>query len=174
MKYSHVTKKRLWLSFPKVSRKTFCSKPAYLFPAYDPGGSYSREVKVTQSCPTLCNPRDCTVHGILQDRILEWVAFPFSWRRRPFSWRREKLPTPVFLSWRIPWACQATVHGITKSQTWLSDFHFHFMIQGRLSSSIKRSVVGSLRDGPRDQVTLKKCVLGHHFWEGARSEMSLP
>ena len=28
------------------------------------------KVKVTQSCPTLCDPMDC---------ILEWVAFPFSW-----------------------------------------------------------------------------------------------
>ena len=36
------------------------------------------EVKVTQSCPTLCNPMDYTFHGILQTRILEWVAFPFS------------------------------------------------------------------------------------------------
>ena len=35
-------------------------------------------VKVTQSCATLCNPVDYTVHGILQARILEWVAFPFS------------------------------------------------------------------------------------------------
>ena len=35
-------------------------------------------VKVTQSCQTLCNPMDCTVHGILQARIPEWVAFPFS------------------------------------------------------------------------------------------------
>ena len=34
--------------------------------------------KVAQSCPTLCNPMDCTIHGILQARILEWVAFPFS------------------------------------------------------------------------------------------------
>ena len=34
-------------------------------------------VKVTKSCPTLCNPMDYTVHGILQARILEWVAFPF-------------------------------------------------------------------------------------------------
>ena len=33
------------------------------------------EVKVTQSCPTLCNPMNYTVHGILQARILEWVAF---------------------------------------------------------------------------------------------------
>ena len=26
----------------------------------------------------LCNPMDCTVHGILQARILDWVAVPFS------------------------------------------------------------------------------------------------
>ena len=37
-----------------------------------------KKVKVAQSCPTLCDPTDYTVHGILQARILEWVAFPFS------------------------------------------------------------------------------------------------
>ena len=37
---------------------------------------YSK-VKVTQPCPTLCDSVDW-VHGILQARILEWVAFPFS------------------------------------------------------------------------------------------------
>ena len=41
------------------------------------------KVLVTQLCPTLCNPTDCSppgssVHGILQARILEWVAIPFS------------------------------------------------------------------------------------------------
>ena len=36
------------------------------------------EVKVTQSCPTLCDPMDYIVLGILQTRILEWVAIPFS------------------------------------------------------------------------------------------------
>ena len=37
------------------------------------------KMKVAQSCPTLCDPMDYTVHGILQARILEWVvAFPFS------------------------------------------------------------------------------------------------
>ena len=35
------------------------------------------KVKVTQSCLTLCDLVDYTVHGILQARILEWVAFPF-------------------------------------------------------------------------------------------------
>ena len=34
------------------------------------------KVKVTQLCPTLCYP--WTVHGILQARIIEWVAFSFS------------------------------------------------------------------------------------------------
>ena len=36
------------------------------------------KVKVIQSCPTLCDPMDYTVHRILQARMLEWVAFPFS------------------------------------------------------------------------------------------------
>ena len=36
------------------------------------------ELKVTQSCPTLCDSMDYTVYGILQARILEWVTFPFS------------------------------------------------------------------------------------------------
>ena len=36
------------------------------------------KVKVTQLCPTLCNPMDYRVYGILQARILEWVAFPLS------------------------------------------------------------------------------------------------
>ena len=38
---------------------------------------------VAQPCPTLCDPMDCSlpgssVHGILQARILELVAMPFS------------------------------------------------------------------------------------------------
>ena len=36
------------------------------------------KVNVIQSCLTLCNPMDYTVHGILQARILEWVAIPIS------------------------------------------------------------------------------------------------
>ena len=42
-----------------------------------------RESEVPQSCLTLCDPMDCSppgssVHGILQARILEWVAISFS------------------------------------------------------------------------------------------------
>ena len=41
--------------------------------------------KVVQSCPTLCDPMDCSLpgpsaHGIFQARVLEWSAIAFSWR----------------------------------------------------------------------------------------------
>ena len=36
------------------------------------------KVKVVQLCPTLCDRMDYTVYGILQAKVLEWVAFPFS------------------------------------------------------------------------------------------------
>ena len=41
-------------------------------------GNLKVKVKVTQSCRALCDPMDYTVRGILQARILELVAFPFS------------------------------------------------------------------------------------------------
>ena len=45
------------------------------------------EVKDAQSCPILCDPMDYTVHGILQARILEWVAICFSRRSsQPWDW----------------------------------------------------------------------------------------
>ena len=39
--------------------------------------------EVAQSCPTLCDPMDCSlpgssVHGIFQARVLQWVAISFS------------------------------------------------------------------------------------------------
>ena len=52
---------------------------------------YAYVCSVAQLCPTICNPKDCSlpgssVHGILQARILEWVIMPFN---RRFSWPRE-------------------------------------------------------------------------------------
>ena len=48
------------------------------------------ESEVTQSCPALCDPVDCSLpgsclHAILQARVLEWVAISFS---------RGSLPSP--------------------------------------------------------------------------------
>ena len=59
------------------------------------------KVKVTPSCPTLCDPMDYTVYGILQARILEWVAFPFSRRSsqpRDRSWVSH-IAGGFFTSW---------------------------------------------------------------------------
>ena len=49
-------------------------------------------MKVAQSCPTLCDPMDYTVHGILQARIPECVAFPFS-RGLPNPGIKPRSPT---------------------------------------------------------------------------------
>ena len=59
------------------------------------------EVKVTQSSPTPCNPMDCLVHGILQARILEWVAFPFSrGSSQPRNWTQvSHTAGRFFTSW---------------------------------------------------------------------------
>ena len=53
------------------------------------------------TCPTLCDPMEYTVHGILQARILEWVAFPFS---RGSSQSRDRsqvscIASGFFTSW---------------------------------------------------------------------------
>ena len=50
------------------------------------------KVLITWSCPTLCDPTECSppgssVHGILQERILEWVAISFP---KGTSWPRDQ------------------------------------------------------------------------------------
>ena len=54
------------------------------------------ESEAAQSCPTLCDPLDCSppgssIHGILQARILEWIAIAFS----PIAMRLGKLQETV-------------------------------------------------------------------------------
>ena len=61
------------------------------------------KVNVAQSCLTLCDPMGYIVHGILQARILEWVAFPFS---RGYSQPRAQTQVSLieggfFTSWAI-------------------------------------------------------------------------
>ena len=59
---------------------------------YTSDGKVKKWKLVTQSCPTLCDPVDCSppgssVHGVLQARILEWVDIFFS---RESSWPRNQ------------------------------------------------------------------------------------
>ena len=68
--------------------------------------------KLLQSCPTLCDPMDCSppgfsIHGILQARTLEWVAISFSnawkWNVKVKSLSRVRLPvTPGTTAHQAP------------------------------------------------------------------------
>ena len=63
---------------PEPKAQYYTSKLKLIFPAAAAAAAKSR-----QSCPTLCNPIDgsptgSSVPGILQARILEWVAISFS------------------------------------------------------------------------------------------------
>ena len=59
------------------------------------------KVKVAQSCLTLFDPMDYIVHGILQARILEWVAFSFSkGSSQPRDWTQvSHITGGFFTSW---------------------------------------------------------------------------
>ena len=82
----------LWLGQPPSFGATFKYDKCYIFCLQVETDvlvikNMWKKVIVTQSCPTLCYTMDYTVHGILQARILEWVAFPFS---RGSSQRRDQ------------------------------------------------------------------------------------
>ena len=61
----------------------------------------SSEVTVSQLCLILCDPKDCIVSGILQPRILQWVAFPFSrGSSQPRDWTQvSRIAGRFFTSW---------------------------------------------------------------------------
>ena len=84
-------------------------------------GSVSRCVKSLQSCLTLCDPMDCSppgssVHGILQARILEWLAISYS---RQSPWPRDW--THVSCVFPIGGGCVIS-HGIFRQYfCWIKD-----------------------------------------------------
>ena len=71
-----------------------------------------------QLCPTLCDPKDCcqpgsSVHGILQARILEWVAMPSSSAPSHTGIKPESLTSPGSLAFFPTWEAQMSVVGVT-------------------------------------------------------------
>ena len=107
------------------------------------------ESEVAQSCPTFCDPMDCSlpgssVHGIFQARVLEWDAIAFSVWKAVLLFLFNKhviyylLGTEVGEGNGTPLqhsclenpmhggAWWAAVHGVAKSRTRLSDFTFTF------------------------------------------------
>ena len=71
-------------------------------------GEVKVKVLVAQSCLTICNPMDCippgsSVHGILQARILEWVAIPFSkGSSQPSNWTQVSYIVGRFFTTELP------------------------------------------------------------------------
>ena len=103
--------------------------------------------KSLQSCPTLCDPTDCSppgssVHGTLQARILEWVAIPFC---RRSSQTRDRTRVSFIGRWVL-------YHWVTRESccTLLSSNTAHFS-----------SRPGGLSSQPLYRLTLVQCsVLG--------------
>ena len=91
------------------------------------------DIEVTQSCPTLCDPMDCSlpgscVHGIFHARVLEWVAISFSRIfSRPRDWTQvsrivgrrftvwAKMEIKHLLIWRL-WAQNTNYIHLQKSE----------------------------------------------------------
>ena len=73
------------------------------------------EGEVAQSCPTLCNPVECSlpgssVHGILQARILEWVAKVAQTVKRLSTMRETRVWS---LGWEDPLEKEMAIHSST-------------------------------------------------------------
>ena len=88
--------------------------------------------KSLQLCPTLCNPLDCSppgssAQGILQARILEWVALPFS----------RDLPDPGVkpASFRSP---ALAGRSVTTSATWEAQMIGYYGFPNRLPKHVQK------------------------------------
>ena len=94
---------------------------------------------VTQSCPTPCDPMDCSpsgssVHGIVQARILEWVTIPFS---RGSSRPRDGTRVFCIAGWFFTvWATREALQGNTKELVLVILFSWVGGREGKVSVGI--------------------------------------
>ena len=79
--------------------------------------------KSLQSCPTLCDPMDCSlpsfsIHGILQARTLDWVAISFSnarkWKVKVKSFSRVRF---LATSWTAAYQASPSM-GFSRQEYW--------------------------------------------------------
>ena len=93
------------MNLERVASLVDTSKLYYFVGFWTVYGYIESESEVAQSCPTLCDPVNCSpsgssVHGILQARILDWVAISFS--RGSCGLRTDQLTTTkIPLKWHI-------------------------------------------------------------------------
>ena len=93
------------------------------------------KVKVAQYCQTLWDPMDSTVHAILQARILEWVAFPFS---RGSSQPRDGTQISHIAGGFFPsWATrEAQTHSVEEKRSWAASLPLNPHSKGRPSARV--------------------------------------
>ena len=123
-------------------------------------------MKVTQSCPTLCDPMDCSlpgssVHGILQARILEWVVIPFS---RDLSYRGIEPRSPALQADSLP-SEPLGMPGRLKKCCWVQKSHLMAVGWGKLHGCFSFfAVVGAgpeqLPSCPHQRQQAVICFLG--------------
>ena len=80
------------------------------------GAAAAAAAKSLQSCPTLCDPRDCSppgsaVPGILQARTLEWVAISFS-----NAWKWKVKVKSLSHVWLLATPPGSSIHGIFQAR----------------------------------------------------------
>ena len=116
------------------------------------------EVKISLLCPTICDPIDYTIHEILQARILEWVAFPFSRASSKLrDWTQVSCIAGRFF---ISWATRDSCYGLNAMKLrlchllnlmlWSSDFVTFLTVlprPWRLSKGTSEGGVSSLGKG---------------------------
>ena len=81
--------------------------------------------EVTQSCPTLCDPMDCSlpgssVHGIFQSRVLEWVAISFSRNCKEIQPVCPKGNQSWLFTGRTDAEAEAPIHWPPDAKNWLT------------------------------------------------------
>ena len=140
---------------------------------------------VTQSCPTLYNPLDCSlpgssVHGIVQARILEWVAIPFSRNlpnlgTEPGSSALQAVSSPSIPNNKLPcflWTWE-TVYWLVSQMTkmpsqhnWRPDASVHTGTEGCCLISFGcLNCFGCYSEIPQTgQLNQWKCIFSH-FWK---------
>ena len=101
------------------------------------------KVNVAQSCLTLCDRMDYTVHEILQARILEWVVFPFSrGSSQPRDWTQiSHIAGRFFTIWatrEAPFTCMLLLLLSRFSRVWLFATLWTVALQAPLSMELFR------------------------------------
>ena len=136
-------------------------------------GTSIEYVKVAQSCQTICDPMDCSVHGILQTRILEWVAVPFS---RGSSQPRQRTQVSCiaggfFTSWPTREALNMNTENLDNltywKNYWVSRWISHW--NSDVACAKEEKVLGSLWNWKRVQRFLKKLKYSYRISQQSHS-----